>query len=147
LLKPGDPLHDRKLELRAAGPDAVADETLDGPLARNASGLGFAGAACRSRSWLICAAVNKEAPLAPEGYTRENFYRLRPPFGPKGQLAKGAPPELTSQLAEPSPSRQAGRPRQRSKRRPPAAGTTSKVGAGAATTVAAPRSGPPNEAS
>lgn len=66
----------------------------------------------------------KEAPLAPEGYTRENFYRLRPPFGPKGQLAKGAPPEFTSQLAEPSPSRQAGRPRQRSKRRLPAAETT-----------------------
>ena len=33
----------------------------------------------------------KKAPLAPEGYTIENRYTLRPPFGPRGVLAKGAP--------------------------------------------------------
>jgi hypothetical protein len=34
----------------------------------------------------------KEAPLAPEGYTKENYYALLPPFWPRGKLAKGAPP-------------------------------------------------------
>jgi DNA-binding transcriptional ArsR family regulator len=36
----------------------------------------------------------KPAPLAPAGYTIENYYRLLPPFGPKGQLAKGVPDNI-----------------------------------------------------
>lgn len=36
----------------------------------------------------------KPAPLAPAGYTIENYYRLQPPFGPKGQLAKGVPENI-----------------------------------------------------
>lgn len=35
--------------------------------------------------------VSKVAPLAPEGYTIENRYTLRAPFGPRGVRAKGAP--------------------------------------------------------
>ena len=27
------------------------------------------------------------APLAPEGYTYENRYTLKPPFGPRGQIS------------------------------------------------------------
>jgi hypothetical protein len=37
--------------------------------------------------------VPKKAPGSPEGVTIENRYTLRPPFGPRGELAKGAPPE------------------------------------------------------
>lgn len=37
----------------------------------------------------------KEAPLAPEGYTRENYHRLQPPFGPRGVLASGAHPRFS----------------------------------------------------
>jgi hypothetical protein len=36
----------------------------------------------------------KEAALAPEGHTRENYYRLLPPLGPRGRLARGAHPDL-----------------------------------------------------
>ena len=36
--------------------------------------------------------VAKKAPLAPEGYTIEKRYTLQSPFGPRGVLAKGAPP-------------------------------------------------------
>lgn len=65
----------------------------------------------------------KEAPLSPLGWTRENYYRLLPPFGPKGKFAKTAPPALTApEPNEPSPSRQADRRRGRTKRRKPAAG-------------------------
>jgi hypothetical protein len=67
----------------------------------------------------------KEQFLAPEPYAREYYYRLKKPFGPRGWYAKGAPPEWkASEPAKPSPSRQGGRPRRRSKRRKPAATTT-----------------------
>ena len=36
----------------------------------------------------------KDAPLAPQGYTRENFFRLLPPFGPRGTLSRGAHPRF-----------------------------------------------------
>jgi DNA-binding transcriptional ArsR family regulator len=42
--------------------------------------------------------ASKPAPLAPAGYTIENYYRLLPPFGPKGQLAKGVPENITKFL-------------------------------------------------
>jgi hypothetical protein len=65
----------------------------------------------------------KEAPLSEAGYTREHHWILKPPFGPKGTLAKGAPDEFLSLMqATSSPSRQAGRSRRGSKRRKPAAG-------------------------
>lgn len=38
--------------------------------------------------------ASKPAPLTPAGYTIENYYRLRAPFGPKGQLAKGVPDDI-----------------------------------------------------
>jgi len=36
----------------------------------------------------------KLAPLTPSGYTVENFYRLRFPFGPRGRVAGGVPAEI-----------------------------------------------------
>lgn len=66
----------------------------------------------------------KEAPLTEAGFTREYHWVLKPPFGPKGRLAKGAPNDFASLLATtPSPSRQTGRPRRGPKRRTPAAET------------------------
>jgi hypothetical protein len=36
----------------------------------------------------------KPAPLAPQGYTIENYYCLQAPFGPRGKLAKGVPKDI-----------------------------------------------------
>ncbi|MGB0873102.1 MAG: hypothetical protein ACPGYP_08210 [Solirubrobacterales bacterium] len=33
----------------------------------------------------------KPAPLAPEGYTKQNYYALRFPFGPRGRIAGNVP--------------------------------------------------------
>jgi hypothetical protein len=64
----------------------------------------------------------KEAPLTEAGFTREHHWILRPPFGPKGRLAKGAPANFASLLAATSsPSSQTGRSRRGQKRRTPAA--------------------------
>lgn len=52
----------------------------------------------------------KKAPLAPLGYTIQNFYRLKPPFGPIGKFSKGAPEDLVASFTESTtsrPSRQA----------------------------------------
>jgi hypothetical protein len=66
----------------------------------------------------------KEAPLTEAGFTREHHWILKPPFGPKGRLAKGAPSDFASLLAAmSSPPPQADRPRRRPKRRTPAAKT------------------------
>lgn len=66
----------------------------------------------------------KDAPLTEAGFTREYHWVLKPPFGPKGRLAKGAPIDFASLLAATSsPSSQAGRPRRGPKRRTPAAKT------------------------
>jgi hypothetical protein len=68
----------------------------------------------------------KDAPLAPEGYTRENFYRLLPPFGPRGVLAKSAHPIFSIEAAKLSPPPQTDKPKRRTKRRKPAAKTSQK---------------------
>lgn len=47
----------------------------------------------------------KEAPLAPMGYTKENHYILLPPFGPRGMVAKSAPPRFTSKWPRPKRAR------------------------------------------
>lgn len=54
----------------------------------------------------------KEAPLAPAGYTKENHYILLAPFGPRGIVAKTAPPNYSARW--PRPKRM---PRKRPKRR------------------------------
>ncbi|HEY1457180.1 MAG TPA: hypothetical protein VGF15_01570 [Solirubrobacteraceae bacterium] len=64
-----------------------------------------------------CAALGtryslKEAPLAPAGYTKENHYILLAPFGPRGIIAKTAPPNYNTRW--PRPKRM---PRKRPKRR------------------------------
>jgi DNA-binding transcriptional ArsR family regulator len=64
----------------------------------------------------------KEAPLAPEGYTRENYYRLMPPFGPRGRIAKSAHPIFSLSALKPSAPPQEDRPTAQVKRRKPAAG-------------------------
>jgi DNA-binding transcriptional ArsR family regulator len=74
----------------------------------------------------------KKAPLAPEGYTRELYYRLKPPFGPKGTLAGGAPEELAL-LSRLESSAQAKEPRRKPKRRTPAAGNAKAAKAKSAT--------------
>jgi hypothetical protein len=66
----------------------------------------------------------KEQLLAPEPLAREHYYRLKPPFGPRGWFAKGAPDELKKLgSVKPTPPSQAGRSSRRSKRRTPAAKT------------------------
>ncbi len=64
----------------------------------------------------------KEAPLAPQGYTKENYYRLLAPFGPRGQLAKGAHPNFSLAASKASPSSQTDSSTGTVKRRTPAAG-------------------------
>jgi hypothetical protein len=66
----------------------------------------------------------KDAPLAPEGYTLENYYRLLPPFGPCGKLAKSAHPIFSLEAAVLSPSSQVDKPKRRTKRRKPATKTS-----------------------
>jgi hypothetical protein len=64
----------------------------------------------------------KEAPLAPEGYTKENYYLLMPPFGPRGQIAKSAHPIFSLSTPKASPTSKGDRPKRQIKRRKPAAG-------------------------
>lgn len=78
----------------------------------------------------------KAAPLTPQGWTRENYYRLRPPFGPVGAIAKSAHPNFSVPATEPSPAHQRDRNESKSTRRAPAAGTSST---GKARTVGARR--------
>jgi hypothetical protein len=53
----------------------------------------------------------RATPLSQIGWTQEIRYILKPPLGPIGTVAKGAPPQLlTSTPATPSPSSQADRP-------------------------------------
>ncbi len=68
----------------------------------------------------------KSAPLAPEGFTRELYYRLNKPYGPKGVLARGAPKEL-AEPKKPHPPFQVGEPTRSPKRRKPAAGKAKKA--------------------
>jgi DNA-binding transcriptional ArsR family regulator len=49
--------------------------------------------------------AGKPAPLAPEGYTLENYYRLAAPFGPKEKLAKGVPKDIKRFLDLPESSK------------------------------------------
>ncbi len=43
----------------------------------------------------------RRAPLTAHGWTQDWRYRLRPPFGPSGKVAKSAPAELQDLLLEP----------------------------------------------
>jgi DNA-binding transcriptional ArsR family regulator len=49
----------------------------------------------------------RKTALSDTGWTRETRYRLRPPLGPTGVIAKGTPQELLSLPRRASPSRQA----------------------------------------
>lgn len=69
----------------------------------------------------------KEAPLAPMGYTKENHYILLAPFGPRGIVAKSAPPSFRSNW--PAPKRVPGK-RRRGRRRRRASETATPATAG-----------------
>jgi hypothetical protein len=64
----------------------------------------------------------RKAPLLRQGWTQDMRYRLLPPFGPSGKIAKGAPPELLLALKDADPSPQAEGADSKPKRRKPAAG-------------------------
>ncbi len=65
----------------------------------------------------------KVAPLTPEGYTIENFYRLRFPFGPRGRVASGVPDQILKyadlpESTSPSATSQSGEGEERDREQP-----------------------------
>ena len=90
-------------------------------LSRSTFERGFASA--RQHQVLEVRTLPKLAPLSPTGWTEENFYRLMPPFGPVGKVAKSAHEIFLTTADGPSPSPQRDSPTSPGKRRTPAAGT------------------------
>lgn len=105
--------------------DWFALPTRQGPswygLSRSTLERGFASA--RTHGVLEVVKLFKPAPLSPEGYTLENYYRLLPPFGPSGHLAKSAHPIFSSDAQRSSPPSQEDRPRSKATCRIPASAT------------------------
>lgn len=87
-------------------------------LSRSTLERGFADA--RKHGVLEAQKHLKLAPLAPDGYTLENYYRLLPPFGPSGHLAKSANVIFSPDAKRSTPPSQADSPRGTAKRRRPA---------------------------